>query len=164
MPPVPAMSRCGSTAKTTPCAISTPRATLLDTLRERLHLTGTKKGCDHGQCGACTVHVNGRRVNSCLSFAVMHEGDEITTIEGLGQPGQSARHAGGFCGARWIPVRLLHQRPDHECGRPAEGARSARQTKNQASHVRQYLPLRRLHQHRGCGKPSALARLGALSA
>lgn len=62
------------------------RATLLDTLRERLHLTGTKKGCDHGQCGACTVHVNGRRVNSCLSFAVMHQGDEITTIEGLGQP------------------------------------------------------------------------------
>jgi xanthine dehydrogenase YagT iron-sulfur-binding subunit len=63
-----------------------PRATLLDTLRERLHLTGTKKGCDHGQCGACTVHVNGRRVNSCLSFALMHEGDEISTIEGLGQP------------------------------------------------------------------------------
>lgn len=64
-----------------------PRATLLDTLRERLHLTGTKKGCDHGQCGACTVHVNGRRVNSCLSFAWMHEGDEIATIEGIGQPG-----------------------------------------------------------------------------
>lgn len=62
------------------------RATLLDTLRERLHLTGTKKGCDHGQCGACTVHVNGRRVNSCLSLAVMHEGDEITTIEGIGRP------------------------------------------------------------------------------
>ena len=63
-----------------------PRATLLDALRETLSLTGTKKGCDHGQCGACTVHVNGRRVNSCLSFAVMHAGDEITTIEGLGTP------------------------------------------------------------------------------
>ena len=64
-----------------------PRTTLLDCLRESARLTGTKKGCDHGQCGACTVHVNGRRVNSCLSFAAMHEGDEITTIEGLGQPG-----------------------------------------------------------------------------
>jgi xanthine dehydrogenase YagT iron-sulfur-binding subunit len=82
-----------------------PRATLLDTLRERLYLTGTKKGCDHGQCGACTVHVNGRRVNSCLSFALMHEGDEITTIEGVGQPGnlhpmQAAfvEHDGYQCG------------------------------------------------------------------
>jgi xanthine dehydrogenase YagT iron-sulfur-binding subunit len=64
-----------------------PRTTLLDTLREHVVLTGTKKGCDHGQCGACTVHVNGRRVNSCLTFAVMHAGDEITTIEGVGQPG-----------------------------------------------------------------------------
>jgi xanthine dehydrogenase YagT iron-sulfur-binding subunit len=59
------------------------RATLLDTLREQLSLFGSKKGCDHGQCGACTVHVNGRRVNSCLTLAVMHDGDEITTIEGL---------------------------------------------------------------------------------
>ena len=63
-----------------------PRTTLLDCLRENLDLPGTKKGCDHGQCGACTVHVNGRRVNSCLSFAVMHANDEITTIEGIGQP------------------------------------------------------------------------------
>jgi xanthine dehydrogenase YagT iron-sulfur-binding subunit len=63
-----------------------PRTTLLDCLRDGLQLTGTKKGCDHGQCGSCTVHVNSRRVNSCLSLAVMHEGDEITTIEGLGQP------------------------------------------------------------------------------
>ena len=63
-----------------------PRVTLLDALREHLSLTGTKKGCDHGQCGACTVHVNGRRVNSCLTFAAMHAGDEITTIEGLGTP------------------------------------------------------------------------------
>jgi xanthine dehydrogenase YagT iron-sulfur-binding subunit len=63
-----------------------PRTTLLDCLRENLNLPGTKKGCDHGQCGACTVHVNGQRVNSCLSFAVMHAADEITTIEGLGTP------------------------------------------------------------------------------
>ena len=63
-----------------------PRTTLLDCLRETIELTGTKKGCDHGQCGACTVHVNGRRVLSCLNFAVMHDGEEITTIEGLGTP------------------------------------------------------------------------------
>jgi len=62
------------------------RTTLLDALREHLHLTGTKKGCDHGQCGACTVIVEGRRINSCLTLAVMHEGDAITTIEGLGTP------------------------------------------------------------------------------
>jgi xanthine dehydrogenase YagT iron-sulfur-binding subunit len=63
-----------------------PRVTLLDALREHLHLTGTKKGCDQGQCGACTVLVNGRRINACLSLAVMHEGDEISTIEGLSPP------------------------------------------------------------------------------
>jgi xanthine dehydrogenase YagT iron-sulfur-binding subunit len=82
-----------------------PRTTLLDCLRENLAMPGTKKGCDHGQCGACTVHVNGRRVNSCLSFAVMHSADEITTIEGIGQPGhlhpmQAAfiEHDGYQCG------------------------------------------------------------------
>jgi xanthine dehydrogenase YagT iron-sulfur-binding subunit len=64
------------------------RVTLLDLLREQLHLTGTKKGCDHGQCGACTVLVNGERINSCLSLAVCHEGDHITTIEGLSQGDQ----------------------------------------------------------------------------
>ncbi|WP_263352348.1 (2Fe-2S)-binding protein [Acidicapsa acidisoli] len=82
-----------------------PRVTLLDLLRERIYLTGTKKGCDHGQCGACTVHVNGRRVNSCLTLAVMVAGKEVTTIEGLGQPGnlhpmQAAfvEHDGYQCG------------------------------------------------------------------
>lgn len=81
------------------------RTTLLDLLRERLHLTGTKKGCDHGQCGACTVIVEGRRINACLTLAVMHEGDSITTIEGLGTPDnlhplQAAfiKHDGYQCG------------------------------------------------------------------
>ena len=70
------------------CVVSIdPRVTLLDCLREVLHLTGTKKGCDHGQCGACTVHIEGRRVNSCLALAAVHGGDEIITIEGLGTPG-----------------------------------------------------------------------------
>jgi xanthine dehydrogenase YagT iron-sulfur-binding subunit len=82
-----------------------PRTTLLDALRERLQLTGTKKGCDHGQCGACTVIVAGRRINSCLTLAVMHDGDEIITIEGLGtaerlHPMQRAfvKHDGYQCG------------------------------------------------------------------
>jgi xanthine dehydrogenase YagT iron-sulfur-binding subunit len=63
-----------------------PRVTLLDFLRRDCGLTGSKKGCDHGQCGACTVLVNGQRINSCLTLAVMHDGDSITTIEGLGTP------------------------------------------------------------------------------
>src|SRR6201992_3603074 len=62
------------------------RTTLLDALREHLHLTGAKKGCDHGQCGACTVIVDGRRINSCLTLAVMHQGNDVTTNEGLGTP------------------------------------------------------------------------------
>ena len=82
-----------------------PRTTLLDALRERLQLTGTKKGCDHGQCGACTVLVNGRRINSCLSLALCYDGDEVTTIEGLAHgdelhPVQAAfiKHDGFQCG------------------------------------------------------------------
>lgn len=69
-------------SRPTPLRLDT-RTTLLDALREHLGLTGSKKGCDHGQCGACTVLVNGRRINACLSLAVMHQGDDITTIEGL---------------------------------------------------------------------------------
>ncbi len=98
-----------------------PRTTLLDCVREHLHLTGTKKGCDHGQCGACTVHVNDRRINSCLSLAATHEGDAITTIEGLGQPGRLhpmqqafVEHDGyqcGYCTAGQImsATALLHE-------------------------------------------------------
>lgn len=81
------------------------RTTLLDALREHLHLTGTKKGCDHGQCGACTIMLDGRRINACLTLAVMHEGARITTIEGLGTPDklhpmQAAfvKHDGYQCG------------------------------------------------------------------
>ena len=81
------------------------RTTLLDALREHLHLTGTKKGCDHGQCGACTVIVNGQRINSCLSLALQHTGDSVTTIEGLGTPDQLhpmqaafVKHDGFQCG------------------------------------------------------------------
>ena len=81
------------------------RTTLLDLLREHWHLTGSKKGCDHGQCGACTVLVNGRRINSCLSLAIVHDGEEITTIEGLANgeqlhPIQAAfvEHDGFQCG------------------------------------------------------------------
>jgi len=82
-----------------------PRVTLLDALREHLHLTGTKKGCDQGQCGACTVILGGRRILSCLTLAVMHDGDTITTIEGLGTPAQLhpmqaafVKHDGYQCG------------------------------------------------------------------
>lgn len=97
------------------------RTTLLDLLREHLQLTGTKKGCDHGQCGACTVIVNGERINSCLSLAVMHQGDQIVTIEGLGTPGslhpmQAAfvKHDGyqcGYCtpGQICSAVSVLHE-------------------------------------------------------
>ncbi|WP_374294633.1 aldehyde dehydrogenase iron-sulfur subunit PaoA [Sphingomonas sp.] len=81
------------------------RTTLLDALREHWHLTGTKKGCDHGQCGACTVIADGKRINACLSLAVQHQGGRITTIEGLGQPNdlhpmQAAfvKHDGYQCG------------------------------------------------------------------
>ena len=110
-----------------------PRVTLLDALRDHMQLFGTKKGCDHGQCGACTVHVNGRRVNSCLSFAIMHQGDKITTIEGLAQNGQLhpvqqafVEHDGfqcGYCTSGQImsASALLHEPigPDDDAVRAA---------------------------------------------
>ncbi|WP_085808910.1 aldehyde dehydrogenase iron-sulfur subunit PaoA [Sphingomonas sp. TZW2008] len=104
--PAPAIAKVGMTVngKRHDLSLDT-RTTLLDMLRENLQLTGTKKGCDHGQCGACTVLVNGERINSCLSLALMHEGDKVTTIEGLGTPDklhpmQTAfiRHDGYQCG------------------------------------------------------------------
>lgn len=103
-PPTPAKFSFEVNGKQQTLEVDT-RTTLLDALREHMHLTGTKKGCDHGQCGACTVHVNGRRINSCLSLAVMHNGDKITTIEGLGTPNQLhpmqaafIKHDGYQCG------------------------------------------------------------------
>ncbi len=106
MPPDPAAMSVTMKVNGKPRTLSLdPRTTLLDTLREHLHLTGTKKGCDHGQCGACTVIVNGQRINSCLSLALQHEGDSITTIEGLGTPEKQhpmqaafVRHDGYQCG------------------------------------------------------------------
>jgi xanthine dehydrogenase YagT iron-sulfur-binding subunit len=102
----PAMSKVTINVNGKPRALDVDtRATLLDALREHLQLSGTKKGCDHGQCGACTVIVDGRRINSCLTLAVMHEGSEVTTIEGLGMPDklhpmQAAfiKHDGYQCG------------------------------------------------------------------
>jgi xanthine dehydrogenase YagT iron-sulfur-binding subunit len=102
--PVMATVTLNVNGKPKPLKLDT-RTTLLDALREHLQLTGTKKGCDHGQCGACTVIVDGRRINSCLTLAVMHDGGQITTIEGLGTPAklhpmQAAfvKHDGYQCG------------------------------------------------------------------
>ncbi len=104
LPPVTSSVSLKVNGKTHALTLDT-RTTLLDALREHLHLTGTKKGCDHGQCGACTVLVDGRRINSCLTLAVMHQGASVTTIEGLGNtvklhPMQAAfvKHDGFQCG------------------------------------------------------------------
>ena len=126
-----------------------PWTTLLDALREHLDLTGTKKGCDHGQCGACTVLVDGRRINSCLTLAVMQEGAEVTTVEGLARGGtlhplQQAfidhdAFQCGYCTSGQICSAA---------GLLAEGKAGTRR-RDPRTHERQYLPLRRLHEHRG---------------
>ena len=90
-----------------------PGTTLLEALRDGLGLTGTKKGCDRGECGACTVHVDGRRMLSCMTLAAMQEGKRITTIEGLEQEGNAPPAPGGLHRARRLPMRLLHVRADH---------------------------------------------------
>jgi xanthine dehydrogenase YagS FAD-binding subunit len=137
-----------------------PRTTLLDALRHHLQLTGSKKGCDHGQCGACTVLLNGRRINACLALAVMHEGDEITTIEGLGTPDalhplQAAfvRHDGFQCGY-CTPGQIVSADGDAErgprrlaqpCFRGARRAGGADRGRDRRADERQSLPLRRLY-------------------
>jgi xanthine dehydrogenase YagT iron-sulfur-binding subunit len=131
------------------------RTTLLDGLRETISLTGTKKGCDHGQCGACTVHVNGRRINSCLTLAVMHEGDAITTIEGLGgpenlHPMQAAfvEHDGYQCGT------------DYVGGGVVEGAVRTEGCGCEGVDEREHLPVWGLSEY--CvGDSAGTARLGA---
>ena len=136
-----------------------PWTTLLDLLRDRLDLTGTKKGCDHGQCGACTVLVDGKRVNSCLTLAVMHDGAEVTTIEGLAAGRRAAPAAGGLHRARRLPVRLLHAGPDLLGGGLLdEGTRDARRRHPRADE-RQHLPLRRLPEHRRRDRRRCMARI-----
>ena len=124
-----------------------PRTTILDLLREHLDLTGTKKGCDQGQCGACTVLIDGRRVNSCLTFAAMYDGAQITTIEGLATNGklhplQQAfiDHDAFQCGYCTLGANLFGGRVDR-------GGQGEERGRNPRAHERQHLPLRRLHQH-----------------
>ena len=139
------------------------RTTLLDALREHLHLTGTKKGCDHGQCGACTVIAGGRRINSCLTLAVMHQGDRITTIEGLGTPAnlhpmQAAfvKHDGyqcGYCTPRPGLFGRGGARRDRggcsePCHRRPHGPATGDRGRAAGAYERQHLPLRRLLEHR----------------
>ena len=141
-----------------------PRTSLLDALREHLHLTGTKKGCDHGQCGACTVLINGRRINSCLTLAVMHEGDDIVTIEGLGAP--EALHPlqaafvehdgfqcgyctpGQICSAVGMLAEVKAGWPSHVTADVASPRHRADRRGNPRAHERQHLPLRRVSEHR----------------
>ena len=125
-----------------------PRTTLLDALREHLHLTGTKKGCDHGQCGACTVHVNGRRVNACLCLAATHEGDEITTIEGIGSAEALHPMQAAFVECDGYQCGYCTSGPDHVGGRAARRTRRPGRCRRARSDERQPVPLRRVSEHR----------------
>jgi hypothetical protein len=128
------------------------RTTVLDLLREQLGLTGVKKGCDHGQCGACTALLDGRRVNTCLLLAVSASGGELVTIEGLAQDGALAPAAAGVHRPRRVPVRLLHARADllgrGDARRGRRGGRRADRRRDPRAHERQHLPLRAVREHR----------------
>jgi xanthine dehydrogenase YagT iron-sulfur-binding subunit len=123
-----------------------PRTTLLDALREHVGLTGTKKGCDHGQCGACTVLLDGRRINSCLSLAVMHDGQAVTTIEGLAQgdtlhPLQEAfvKHDGlqcGYCTPGQI-CSALGMLAEAQAGMPSHASATLEQPVLDAAEIRE---------------------------
>ena len=125
-----------------------PWTTLLDALRDHLDLTGTKKGCDHGQCGACTVLVDGRRINSCLTLAVMKDGAQVTTIEGLARDG--ALHPLQQAFIDHDAFQCGYCTPGQICsaaGLIAEG-KARQRRRDPRTDERQHLPLRRLSQHR----------------
>ena len=135
-----------------------PRVTLLDLLRERLALTGTKKGCDRGQCGACTVLVDGRRINACLALAVEPRRRRGRDDRGPRRRRRAASGAGRLHRPRRLPVRLLHAGPDHERGRPDPRGRGRRRPRaHPRGDERQPLPLRRLCRHHRGGARGASA-------
>ena len=136
-----------------------PRTTLLDCIRETVALTGTKKGCDHGQCGACTVHVNGRRVNSCLTPGLDARRGRDHDHRGPRHARRIASHAGGVRCLRRIPVRLLHVRPDHVGRCVAQGTMRPRRRGREGTDERQHLPMRGLCQHRGRDPASSQERV-----
>ena len=126
------------------------RATVLDTLRETLQLTGTKKGCDHGQCGACTVHVNGLRANSCLLFAAMQQNAEISTIKGLGSPDKMHPLQAAFVEHDGYHAGYCTQRADHVCSSHDARAFGMDRRRRARGHERQHLPLWRVPKYIGC--------------
>lgn len=129
-----------------------PRVTLLDALREYLGMTGTKKGCGQGTCGACTVLVNGRRVDSCLTLALMHRDDRITTIEGLAHGDELHPMQAAFPRTRRFSVRILHPGSDRFGGRAARRETPDGRVEHPGSNEREHLPLRRVREYR-CRDP-----------